>query len=267
MRSRSDQSDRDAAGARSPRQAPPGRGTPARGPLTSAEITLIQRLAGPGAVARAEDQDQHTHGAGCGHEGVGGADPATQSALLQSAVSSSPGRPLPGALQAEADAFYQNNFSAARIHDDPVAQRATEALGARAMTVGTQVFLGPGAAADREVIGHELGHVDKNLRGVRETGNDNGAGVTVTSPDQGSERTAAADGAAFAAGAETAPSVGGRSSGTASDSAVQRSAGDAVVARMRSLQSSAGNGAVTRLLTSGPAPGRRTDRKGEKEKE
>ncbi|WP_327191016.1 DUF4157 domain-containing protein [Streptomyces xinghaiensis] len=234
---------------------------------------MIQRLAGPGIVARTPDEDQHVHGAGCGHDGGGGggADPATQSALLQSAMASS-GRPLPGALRAEADAFYRNDFSGARIHDNQVAQRATEALGAQAMTVGAHVFLGPGATGNTEVIGHELGHVDKNLRGVRETGSDNGAGVSVTNPHQDSERTAAADGAAFAAGAETAPSVGGRHDGTASAPApaVQRSVGDAVAARMRSLQGSAGNSAVARLLAPGPAPvqrmGGRDDKKKEKPK-
>jgi hypothetical protein len=161
-------------------------------------------------------------------------------------------------LRAEADSFYRNDFSPARIHDDPLAQRATEALGAQAMTVGTHVFLGRGAAADREVLGHELGHVDKNLRGDRETGNDNGAGVRVTDPGQSSERTAAADGAAFAAGADTAPSLTTRLGGSALG-AVQRATDPTAVSRTLSLQSSAGNSAVARLLGSRTTPARRVD--------
>ncbi|MER7837441.1 DUF4157 domain-containing protein [Streptomyces sp. NPDC096040] len=224
----------------------------------------IQRLADPGVVARDSRPDQHVHGAGCGHDSSEGADPAVQSALLKSAFSS-PSRPLSGALRAEADSFYQNDFSSARIHDNHVAQRATEALGAQAMTVGAHVFLGPGMAGDKEVMGHELGHVDKNLRGVRETGNDNGAGVSVTDPQQNSERTAAADGAAFAAGALTAPSVGVGHRGTASAGAVQRSVDGTAVARTRSLQSTAGNSAVVRLLGSGSTPVQRAG-KDEKKK-
>ncbi|MCS0635622.1 DUF4157 domain-containing protein [Streptomyces sp. LP05-1] len=216
-------------------------------------MTSLQRLADPGVVARDAGPDQHVHGSGCGHDGGGGVDPATQSALLASAISS-PSRPLSGALRAEADAFYRNDFSSARIHDNHVAQRATEALGAQAMTVGAHVFLGPGMAGNKEVMGHELGHVDKNLRGIRETGNDNGAGLSVTDPGQDSERTAAADGAAFAAGARTAPSAGAGHHGTASARAVQRSAGGAAMARMRFLQGAAGNNAVARLLAPGTAP-------------
>ncbi|MFI1414341.1 DUF4157 domain-containing protein [Streptomyces sp. NPDC020707] len=246
MRLRSEQSDGDTSGAGQ-------NASPAPRPLTSAEVTSLQRLADPGVVARDAGPDQHVHGSGCGHNGGESVGPDTQSALLASAVSS-PSRPLSGALRAEADAFYQNDFSNARIHDNHVAQRATEALGAQAMTVGAHVFLGPGMAGNKEVMGHELGHVDKNLRGIQETGDDNGAGLSVTNPGQDSERTAAADGAAFAAGARTAPSAGGNRHRTAPARVLQRSADGAAIARMRFLQSTAGNGAVARLLGPGTAP-------------
>ncbi|MEU7044485.1 DUF4157 domain-containing protein [Streptomyces varsoviensis] len=230
MRSQSEKADAGTPGAN---RRSPARSAAALRPLTAAEVTSIQRLAASGTVARSSDQEQHVHGAGCGHGGDDGGA-AAQSELLNAAMSSS-SRPLSGGLRAEADSFYQNDFSAARVHDNPVAQRATEAMGAQAMTVGSHVFLGRGAAGNKAVMGHELGHVDKNLRGIRETGNDNGAGVSVTDPRQSSERTAEADGAAFAAGAETAPSV-------------QRSVDGAAVARMRSLQGVAGNRAVARML-------------------
>ncbi|MEV0278052.1 DUF4157 domain-containing protein [Streptomyces sp. NPDC050610] len=244
MRSQSEQTD---AGTRSAAQRPRDQSASALPPLTAAEVTSIQRLANPRTVARAADQEQHVHGAGCGHGGDGPDAAAAQSELLKSAMSS-PSQPLGGSLRAEADSFYQNDFSPARIHDNPVAQRATEALGAQAMTVGSHVFLGRGAAGNMEVMGHELGHVDKNLRGIQETGNDNGAGVSVTDPRQGSERTAEIDGAAFASGAETAPSVGAHATEAAPEGAVQRSVDEAAMTRMRSLQGVAGNRAVTRLL-------------------
>ncbi|MFD7812747.1 hypothetical protein ACFV6E_07330 [Streptomyces sp. NPDC059785] len=119
------------------------------------------------------------------------------------------------------------------------------------MTVGTHVLLGEGAAGSKEVMGHELGHVDKNLRGMPETGSDNGSGVSVTDPDQRSERVAAADGAAFAAGAGTAPSLGSR---PAQGLAPRPAPGNAIVARMLALQSAAGNRAVARMMGAAGAP-------------
>ncbi|MFD7661524.1 DUF4157 domain-containing protein [Streptomyces sp. NPDC059788] len=158
-------------------------------------------------VARATEEDQHVHGAGCGHGGVRDTSPEGQSALLAAAMRSS-SQPLSSSVLAKAKPFFQNErLSSTRVHRDAVAQRATAAMGAQAMTVGNHIFLSAAAAGNEQVIGHELSHVDKNLKGVRETGHSNGAGVTVTDPGQGSERAAEADGAAFAAGRETAPSV------------------------------------------------------------
>ncbi|MGW4566561.1 eCIS core domain-containing protein [Streptomyces sp. NPDC004561] len=208
---------------------------------------LLQRLAGNRSVARLLTEDQHSHGPGCGHdkpggrhdvgglETAGGGGPARQRTLMDEAMAS-PSRPLPDTVRTRAESFYNNDFSAAVLHDGPVAQRATEAMGAQAMTVGTHVFLPPGRLGDSELIGHELSHVDKNLRGERETGTSNGAGVTVTDPGQPSERAAGQDGAAFAAGAPTAPSVTAQrmhheaphpDTATVGITAAQRSAGSA----------------------------------------
>ncbi|MFC7980369.1 DUF4157 domain-containing protein [Streptomyces sp. NPDC057336] len=207
-----------AKAGRAPRRAVTAPVGATAGPVTPRTALALQRSVGNRAVSRlvdqdqtqtqtqAQAQDQHVHGAGCGHGGIEDGSPAGQRQLLDEAMAS-PSRPLGGSLLSEATAFYRNDLSAARIHDNPTAQRATVALGAQAMTVGTHVFLGPQAAGRKDLIGHELGHVDKNLRGHHETGNSNGAGVTVTDPGQDSERAAEADGAAFAAGAATAPSV------------------------------------------------------------
>ncbi|MBZ6081479.1 DUF4157 domain-containing protein [Streptomyces olivaceus] len=126
----------------------------------------------------------------------------------------SPSRPLPESLRAAAEPFFGNrNFSTTQVHDNPVAQRATAALGAQAMTVGNHIFAPPSVIGDMRVMGHELSHVNENLGGATETGTDMGAGLTVTRPEQHSEQKADKDGVFFAAGAATAPSV-----------AVQRSA-------------------------------------------
>ena len=206
--------DKAAKAHRAPRRAVTAPVGATAGPMTPRTALALQRSVGNRAVSRLveqdqnqnQDPDQHVHGAGCGHGGIEDGGPAVQRQLLDEALAS-PSRPLGGSLLSEATAFYRNDLSAARIHDNPTAQRATVALGAQAMTVGTHVFLGPRAAGRKDLIGHELGHVDKNLRGHRETGNSNGAGVTVTDPGQDSERAAEADGAAFAAGVATAPSV------------------------------------------------------------
>lgn len=179
------------------------------GPMTPATVMALQRSVGNNAVQRLISQDQHEHGAGCGHDGMDDSSPNGQVQLLNEAMAT-PSSPLSGSLRTEAESFYQADLSPTRLHDNPVAQRATEALGAQAMTVGNHVFLGPQAAGRKDVIGHELGHVKENLSGVRETGNDNGAGLAVTDPGQGSERAAEADGAAFGAGAAMAPSIAQR---------------------------------------------------------
>ncbi|WP_405761037.1 MULTISPECIES: DUF4157 domain-containing protein [unclassified Streptomyces] len=186
----------------------------------------LNLAAGNAAVARAVEAQRHRHGPGCGHgeatvqrresvhhdhdhdhEGVEDTRPQSQLSLLRSALATS-SSPLPDPFLSRAKAFYRNdNLGAGRVHDNAAAQRATAALGAHAVTVGSHILLGPKAVGNTEILAHEASHLDKNLRGVRETGHDNGAGVPVTDPGQGSERAATADGAAFAAGRGTAPSV------------------------------------------------------------
>ncbi|MEU3896374.1 DUF4157 domain-containing protein [Streptomyces sp. NPDC045251] len=236
--------DKAAKAGRTPRPAVTAPVGATAGPVTPRTALALQRSVGNRAVSRLVDQDQdqeqHVHGAGCGHGGIEDGSPAGQRQLLDEAMTS-PSRPLGGSLLSEATAFYRNDLSAARIHDNPTAQRATAALGAQAMTVGTHVFLGPQAAGRKDLIGHELGHVDKNLRGHRETGNSNGAGVTVTDPGQDSERAAEADGAAFAAGAATAPSV-------VAQRAVAQHTDDVAAAGRQDAEAVGGGTAVQRVV-------------------
>ncbi|MFI0716903.1 DUF4157 domain-containing protein [Streptomyces inhibens] len=139
------------------------------------------------------------------------------------------------------ESFYGTNLSAGRLHDDAIAQRATAAMGAEAMTIGNHVFIPLAVAGNPQIVGHELSHLSANLNGKPETGHVNSAGIPVTDPNQGSEREADTDGAAFAAGAKTAPSViarrtvtGGRagSGGASAMPTLQRMARDHVVARV-----------------------------------
>lgn len=209
----------------------------------------LQRLAGNAAVARSVETERHRHGPGCGHAGpavqrreaphehgpgcghgaVEATGPTAQRSLLD-AARNTPSTSLPGAFLAKAKPFFQNDrLSEGRVHDNPIAQRATAALGAEAMTVGKHIFLGPKAVGNTKTLAHEASHLDKNIRGIPETGNNHGAGLTVTDPGQGSERAADTDSDAFMSGAGTAPSVvAQRSVGEQAgdtDQAVQRSTG------------------------------------------
>ncbi|MFE1879841.1 eCIS core domain-containing protein [Streptomyces diastatochromogenes] len=177
----------------------------------------VQRSSGDATVARAEEEDGHVHGR------VQDTSPEGQSALLAAAMNS-PSESLPSSVVAKAGAFYQNDrLSSTRVHRDAVAQRATAAMGAQAMTIGNHIFLAAGTAGDEKLIGHELSHVDKNLKGIPETGHSNSAGVTVTDPKQGSERAAEKDGDAYAAAETTAPSlVAQRRAANGSHETVQR---------------------------------------------
>ncbi|MEJ1200939.1 MULTISPECIES: eCIS core domain-containing protein [unclassified Streptomyces] len=187
----------------------------------------LQRLAGNAAVARSVEAERHQHGPGCGHAaptvqrreaphehgpgcGHGAVEdtgPTAQRSLLD-AARNTPSTSLPGAFLAKAKPFFQNDrLSEGRVHDNPIAQRATAALGAEAMTVGKHIFLGPKAVGNTKTLAHEASHLDKNIRGIPETGNNHGAGLTVTDPGQGSERAADTDSDAFMSGAGTAPSV------------------------------------------------------------
>ncbi|WP_308408144.1 eCIS core domain-containing protein [Streptomyces mayonensis] len=192
-----------------PAAATAGRAAGASGaPMTPAAVLALQSSAGNNAVQRLINQDEHQHGAGCGHDGFDDKSPEGQSQLL-AAAKETPSSPLPGAFLSRATSFFQNpNIAAGRVHSDPVAQRATAAMGAEAMTVGMDVFLGPNAIGNEEILAHEASHLDKNSRGIQETGSHSGAGgPAVTDPGQNSEVAAVNDGAAFKSGADVAPSV------------------------------------------------------------
>ncbi|MFI8948082.1 DUF4157 domain-containing protein [Streptomyces sp. NPDC053750] len=228
MRAHEEAADQKAArGGRAPHRAVTAPTIGVSGPLMAPAAVLalqqsagnaaVQRVVardthqhGPGcghAVQRRFDPDSHQHGAGCGHDGIDDRSPEGQHQLLSEAQKS-PHSPLPTSFLNRATSFYQNpGIAAARVHKDAVAQRATAAMGAEAMTIGMDVFLGPSAIGNEEILAHEASHLNMNSRGVKETGASNGGGPATTDPKQGSEVAAVNDGAAFKSGAEIAPSV------------------------------------------------------------
>ena len=70
------------------------------------------------------------------------------------------GRPVDGAVAAQVGAHLGADFGAVRVHDDPLAQEANAAMGARAFAYGGDVFLGAGESdGDLGLMAHELTHV------------------------------------------------------------------------------------------------------------
>lgn len=202
--------------AKAPRSSVMSPAAAARGPMTPAAALALQRAVGNQAVSRMLAQEEHVHGADCGHGAVQRAETdqsAEAPAQTLDAALASASRPIEAGTLKKAQSFYQNDrLSQGRVHTGPLAQRAAAAFGAKALTVGNHILFADGAEHDPATAGHEIGHLDKNLKGIRETGTNQGS-VTVTDPNQGSEREAAIDGDAFAQGAEVAPSVAAQQAG------------------------------------------------------
>jgi hypothetical protein len=75
----------------------------------------------------------------------------------------SPGRPLPAGPRAAMESRFGHDFSRIRIHDDSAAASASEAMNARAYTVGDDLVFGAGEFAPERpggahLLAHELAH-------------------------------------------------------------------------------------------------------------
>ncbi|MEU4984629.1 DUF4157 domain-containing protein [Streptomyces sp. NPDC021969] len=228
VRAHEEAADQQAArSGRTPHRVTPAPLTAVSGaPMTPATVLALQSTAGNAAVQRVVardahqhgpgcghtvqrriDPEAHQHGAGCGHDGIDDRSPEGQHQLLKEAKAE-PSSTLPGSFLDKAVPFYQNPaLAGARMYTGPVAQRATAAMGAEAMTIGMDVYLGPSAIGNNKILAHEASHLDKNSRGIKETGSGSGGAPPVTDPGQSSEVAAVNDGAAFEAGEALAPSL------------------------------------------------------------
>jgi Domain of unknown function (DUF4157) len=87
---------------------------------------------------------------------------------------SSPRRDLPAAVRSAAELAFGADFSAVRVHSDPVAWSAAAREQARAFTAGRDIYFAesewqPTATGGRELLYHELAHVVQQT-GKREGG-------------------------------------------------------------------------------------------------
>ncbi len=79
------------------------------------------------------------------------------------AVAGSPGRQLDSATLGLMEARFGHDFGRVRVHTDSTSGRAAQAVGARAYTVGRDIYFGPGrfdpaGSAGRRLLAHELAH-------------------------------------------------------------------------------------------------------------
>jgi hypothetical protein len=90
--------------------------------------------------------------------------------LVESDLVASPGHPLPRQLRHQLAGELGVDFADVRVHADAHAARAASTLGARAFTIGRDVFFGsgryaPAAPEGRRLLAHELTHVVQQAQG------------------------------------------------------------------------------------------------------
>ncbi|MEV6123304.1 DUF4157 domain-containing protein [Streptomyces sp. NPDC052077] len=177
------------------------------------------------AAGHLQAQEQHRHGAGCGHERTepaAEAQPAVQRSAVHDILRTS-GRPLDDATRTDMESRLGADFSDVRIHDDAAAKASAAELGARAYTSGSHVVIGDGGADDH-TLAHELTHVVQQRRGPV-AGTDNGQGLRISDPTDRHEREAEANATRVMA----RPS---RRSATASPAAPRESSAGGSIQRM-----------------------------------
>jgi hypothetical protein len=112
------------------------------------------------------------------------------------------GAPVDAGVASTVGAHLGHDFSAVRVHGDPLAREASAAMGAQAFAYGSDVFLGPGASGtDLGLMAHELTHVAQQGAAGRRGAQ---AKVEVGAADTPAEREADQVAAAVTGGATPA---------------------------------------------------------------
>ncbi|WP_443046520.1 eCIS core domain-containing protein [Streptomyces sp. NBC_00247] len=207
----------------------------------NAAVVQLLRTAGD---PRAQAQDEHQHGAGCGHQSV-----VQRSAVHD--VLRGGGRPLDDATRTDMEARLGSDFSGVRIHDDSAARASAAELGARAYTSGDHVVIGDGGA-DKHTLAHELTHVVQQRQGPV-AGTANGSGLKVSDPSDRFEREAEANATRVMSGAvqRAVPAVDtARQTGGTPSPVVQRVTEEAADVSVDQAVAAA----VTAFLGEGKAP-------------
>ncbi len=121
------------------------------GELATGRATRVAARYGSGALSGAM---QKTAG-----DGVAAA-PTIDDVATAAVDGKDGGRAIDAGVTDRVGAHLGHDFSSVRVHDDPLAREATQAMGARAFAYGGDVFLGPGESdGDLGLMAHELTHV------------------------------------------------------------------------------------------------------------
>lgn len=103
------------------------------------------------------------------------------------------GRALPTGLASQLGAAFGGvDFSHVRIHTDGAAVRASDAINARAFTVGSAIYFNQGefsphSPEGQHLLAHELTHVVQHMEGRLRPRGDRGEGMNVSSPHDATE--------------------------------------------------------------------------------
>ncbi|MGC4982410.1 DUF4157 domain-containing protein [Streptomyces sp. DT193] len=214
---------------RSPARTPVAAPSAASGGAMS--FLALQRTVGNAAVLQLLrqsghpwTQEQHQHGAGCGHQHA--EQPAVQRSAVHDVLRTG-GRPLDDSTRTDMEARLGADFSDVRLHTDAAARASAAEIGARAYTSGSHVVIGDGGG-DRHTLAHELTHVIQQRQGPV-AGTDNGSGLRVSEPSDRFEREAESNARRVLGGSPAGlePQGGGqaRTVGAAQAPSVQRAIG------------------------------------------
>jgi hypothetical protein len=220
---------RSGNAARGPEPAPATRG-PA---LSASSLLALQRSAGNTAVVQMLRQaghpwaqEQHQHGAGCGHQQAG--QPAVQRAAVHDVLRSG-GQPLDSSTRTDMEARLGADFSDVRLHTDSAARESAAGVGARAYTSGNHVVIGSGGG-DKHTLAHELTHVIQQRQGPV-AGTDNGSGLSVSDPSDRFEREAESNATRVMSGPVQRAQPAAEGEAASAPAAVQRATGPVAVQR------------------------------------
>ncbi len=133
-----------------------------------------------------EQADQVAHriahqGADAGLDPAAGNGPAGPAPSGAHTARSSPlpadgGGPLTAAVREPMEHAFGRSFVGVRVHTGPAARAAAAQLGARAVTQGSNIWLGPGErTSDGFLLAHELAHVVQSSHGAQASGHDSQA--------------------------------------------------------------------------------------------
>ena len=116
-------------------------------------------------------------------------EPAARAAI--GAAARAPGHPLPGDTRRGMEHAFGSDLTAVRIHLGGEAATAASEVGARAFTVGDQIYFGEGqfdpqSATGKQLLAHEVAHVVQG-GAQRSGGRDR---LELSSPEDGAEREA-----------------------------------------------------------------------------